>query len=737
MKTTTTLGYARPLLLALCLWLLCGGSARSQEFTVSSFRLLPNDVSAFVNSVRDLNDEACALVKVEAPSDFAFSTPLGIVKRKDEVGEIWLYLPQGTKMLTLKHPVWGVLRDYQLGTTLESRMTYELKVDVPRLALAERHDTIVQVRTIIDTVTVTQSRPKEPWSAYALATIGAHDNGPSYGVFFSLMRRHGFFVHANTLFGSIGKTRGSCAKDGSLGEGTERPYYSGKTAKSHFTITAGATLHGSATVAGETEMPQLYFRYGATEAMEQTAPAVFDDQTMVVARITGLTAATTYHYMLEGTNGRTTVRGDRMSLTTLPNAKPSLGEASIIGHGPMSVIIGYRITDDGGETITETGCLYALASAAADQQRVVLKDYRKDQERQTLLLPDLRRNTTYMIWPYATSRMGETVGEAITFTTGDALLLGEPGQLRSLMGKDLYDYSHLSIAGPLNGDDLRCLREMMGRGRDNVATAGRLSDIDLTDATIVAGGEPYDDARYAEDDVVGQGLFADCASLSKIVLPSQTTTIEKDAFARCAALELIDIPAAAASVMPSGGCSALQSLRVSEANTHYVGKDGVLLNADTTQIVWFPMGKKGSYTLPSSVTSVGSYAFKECSIERFVFSDHVAKLGTGVFMNSKVRDVTMPEALRLVPTATFQGCAQLQVVRLGSKTELISDYAFTDCPLTDLYVEARMPPVCQPTAFATLGADVLASCRVHVPKGRANIYKASEGWNLFKNIITD
>lgn len=628
MKTTTTLGNARPLLLALCLWLLCGGSARSQEFTVSSFRLLPNDVSAFVNSVRDLNDEACALVKVEAPSDFAFSTPLGIVKRKDEVGEIWLYLPQGTKMLTLKHPVWGVLRDYQLGTTLESRMTYELKVDVPRLALAERHDTIVQVRTIIDTVTVTQSRPKEPWSAYALATIGAHDNGPSYGVFFSLMRRHGFFVHANTLFGSIGKTRGSCAK-------------------------------------------------------------------------------------------------------------PSLGEASIIGHGPMSVIIGYRITDDGGEKITETGCLYALASAATDQQRVVLKDYRKDQERQTLLLPDLRRNTTYMIWPYATSRMGETVGEAITFTTGDALLLGEPGQLRSLMGKDLYDYSHLSIAGPLNGDDLRCLREMMGRGRDNVATAGRLSDIDLTDATIVAGGEPYDDARYAEDDVVGQGLFADCASLSKIVLPSQTTTIEKDAFARCAALELIDIPAAAASVMPSGGCSALQSLRVSEANTHYVGKDGVLLNADTTQIVWFPMGKKGSYTLPSSVTSVGSYAFKECSIERFVFSDHVAKLGTGVFMNSKVRDVTMPEALRLVPTATFQGCAQLQVVRLGSKTELISDYAFTDCPLTDLYVEARMPPVCQPTAFATLGADVLASCRVHVPKGRANIYKASEGWNLFKNIITD
>lgn len=66
-------------------------------FTVESFRQLPTDVSAFIDAVRDLNGEACALVKVVAPSDFAFSSPLGIVKRRDEVGEIWLYLPKGIR----------------------------------------------------------------------------------------------------------------------------------------------------------------------------------------------------------------------------------------------------------------------------------------------------------------------------------------------------------------------------------------------------------------------------------------------------------------------------------------------------------------------------------------------------------------------------------------------------------------------------------------------------------------
>lgn len=81
------------LLFILSLW---SASVQAQEFSVAGFRLLPNDVSAFITPVRDLNDEPCALVKVEAPSDFAFSTPLGIVSRKikwAKSGSIFLKAP--------------------------------------------------------------------------------------------------------------------------------------------------------------------------------------------------------------------------------------------------------------------------------------------------------------------------------------------------------------------------------------------------------------------------------------------------------------------------------------------------------------------------------------------------------------------------------------------------------------------------------------------------------------------
>ena len=39
-------------------------SVQGQEFSVNQFRVLANDITAYITPVRDLNDEACALLKV-------------------------------------------------------------------------------------------------------------------------------------------------------------------------------------------------------------------------------------------------------------------------------------------------------------------------------------------------------------------------------------------------------------------------------------------------------------------------------------------------------------------------------------------------------------------------------------------------------------------------------------------------------------------------------------------------
>lgn len=59
------------------------------------------------------------------------------------------------------------------------------------------------------------------------------------------------------------------------------------------------------------------------------------------------------------------------------------------------------------------------------------------------------------------------------------------------MGNHLYEYTQLTITGDLNGDDLRCLRTMAGRDINEETTEGKLADINLADAHIVAGGGDF------------------------------------------------------------------------------------------------------------------------------------------------------------------------------------------------------------------------------------------------------
>lgn len=220
-------------------------NAAAQSFKVDKFRMLENDVTSFVNPVRDLNGDACALIKVPASSDFVFSTPLGIVKRVDNVGEIWLYVPNGTVRLTIKHPEWGVLRDYKLPSKLESHVAYELQLDTPlsRQASASPEIQIVRdtlVVTHTDTIVTTQKMERIPLSAGVLAEVAFGGSAKTLmgGLRLYLMRSHGGYLNIVSDFGHIGKTQGVCDKDGYVG--STLPYYTGKTRHSALIATAGA-----------------------------------------------------------------------------------------------------------------------------------------------------------------------------------------------------------------------------------------------------------------------------------------------------------------------------------------------------------------------------------------------------------------------------------------------------------------------------------------------------------------
>lgn len=511
-----------------------------------------------------------------------------------------------------------------------------------------------------------------------------------------------------------------------------------------------ATMVGQCHTTGSTETPQLWFCYGDDTSMSQkTAVLTPADNNggkpdgTVVYRLSQLTPSTTYYYKLQGGSGNVVLSGEQLSFTTQPNAKPTAGEVTVLGISPLSAIVSYSISETGGDPITESGCYLsrqdggAMGDGSSNTIKLVHSGEADDNGMFRLRIGGLQPEVAYSIRPFAANKNGEDVGEAVSFVTTSTSIINVAGQLTELVGDDKYRFTTLSIAGFLNGDDLRTLRDMAGCDNEGKVTAGQLSDIDLSGAQIAEGGKAYAEGHFTQTNVVGKAMLASCEKLKRIVLPLQTTKIEADAFRNCSSLRTIEVPTLVESIETSAGCTALAEINVQAGNSHYSSKDGVLLSGDGKSILWFPMGKEGEYTLPSTVTTVGDYAFRNCRIETFHFADGLKSIGKYAFYNSSVKEVSLPSTVKQIPTGLFQKCANLTTVHLGKNTEMLGDYVFDGCPITNLYISAPTPPYCSNNTFASSGNNIFSTCRVHVPKNRRIYYRGDMIWAQFKRIVEE
>ncbi|ACF14727.1 PEGA domain protein [Chloroherpeton thalassium ATCC 35110] len=116
-------------LLSFFLLALLFSEAGAQQMSVKSFRSLPLDQTARITDpVIDQNGDKCALIKmVTTETGFVFEGGMmGIMKTLKKTGEWWIYVPYGSKKITIKHDQLGVLRDYVYPETISEATVYEM-----------------------------------------------------------------------------------------------------------------------------------------------------------------------------------------------------------------------------------------------------------------------------------------------------------------------------------------------------------------------------------------------------------------------------------------------------------------------------------------------------------------------------------------------------------------------------------------------------------------------------------
>ena len=108
----------------------------------------------------DQNNRKAALIKVvipEAGFDFDVGV-MGVVGVKQEVGEVWVYVPEGVRKITIKHQTYGIIRDYEFGCPIESATVYEMRLHVP---LRPKSTVIVKDSIVYVPTPVNAETPRE------------------------------------------------------------------------------------------------------------------------------------------------------------------------------------------------------------------------------------------------------------------------------------------------------------------------------------------------------------------------------------------------------------------------------------------------------------------------------------------------------------------------------------------------------------------------------------------------
>lgn len=188
---------------------------------------------------------------------------------------------------------------------------------------------------------------------------------------------------------------------------------------------------------------------------------------------------------------------------------------------------------------------------------------------------------------------------------------------------------------------------------------------------------------------IGSYAFESCRGMTDINLPQSLQKIGMGAFQYCDSLKSIYIPS---NVVNIGGfalaCNA--SITVDPLNAAFSSEEGILFDKHKSKLIQCPTSKYGNYTIPSTVTIVGEYAFELCKL---------------------LVSISIPPSVSTIGGMGFYGCTNL----------------------TNLYVWS-ISPVDLTSSYAVFNGIDTVHCVLYVPVGSEPSYHVASQWSAFQSI---
>ena len=196
-------------------------------------------------------------------------------------------------------------------------------------------------------------------------------------------------------------------------------------------------------------------------------------------------------------------------------------------------------------------------------------------------------------------------------------------------------------------------------------------------------------------------------TVSEIIIPDYVTSIGSNAFRGCNSLASITLPFIGASRTANSGYDKVFGYIFGYTTT---SSDSSVSGATYQR---YYGGKYYHYYIPASlktvilsdsVTSIGSYAFKNCSgLTNITIPDSVTSIGSSTFNGcSGLTSVTIPDSVTSIGAAAFSECSCLTSVTIPNSVTSIGDYAFYNC--------SGLTSVTIPNSVTSIGRETFNGC---------------------------
>lgn len=237
------------------------------------------------------------------------------------------------------------------------------------------------------------------------------------------------------------------------------------------------------------------------------------------------------------------------------------------------------------------------------------------------------------------------------------------------------------------------------------------------------------------------GFFKDCAKLTTVSLASDMTSIPYEMFKNCTSLSSFDFTNIKTINQGAFENTGFTSLELPSTITS-IGKEAfnlcrklekVVINCNLAEGLFKNCKSLNDVTFGENITSIPTSTFFGCSgLETVSFTDSITSIGGSAFRECGLKQLVLPSTITSVGDYAFSDDSKLEKVTINGVWSTIPSSAFYRCTMLEEVTIAE--------GNETIGSDMFSGCtslkNITLPSSLTTIkYRAFENCTALKSII--